>query len=604
MWTYTSSQRAPPSSELRPFYQIEKKTTYSFSIALKYVRRELTKLTDSDRENFLDAMYTLWSVSTKEGVEKYGPDYKSIFFFTQIHLDATMYPDCDMLHDGRGFVVGHLYLEAYFEQSLQAVDPRVAMHYLDYGKLFSSDQFESHLKHSMDGGAYTELFSDKWFGASDSSTGFLRDSRWKDFEIPLMTSTLLEDNSIPSTLFWHSDLWNDVYPEGWGNHGISPIGYQRGMWSVQNNNKLMRFHQVFDISSLNDIVTDFSSYKGVSCSYLADFASSYVIDQSFETMSQNIEYHAHGPAHFAFGGTGGARAIEGGHVLKNKFGWTDTDIGLLSWAAHHALKNSFNSLFTKDYNPNTSRLLAAKLPVNEEEFEYDWDKLNANDGAYVKSKGDYGGISFEPAFDRVAESAEAAGNSVEKEWLLSLFKISSGDATSIFTQVQYDKLTNDELAAIIDVIVGNLQIEGDISTNGAPLDPLFWMLHGEVFRMLHRVYFEGALSDASFTTVSSCEGHSALGTNPWLLDYHFSHSGSSSSVNVAELTNRDLASYLDPMSFDFDDKFDFIYDAAEYGWCPEFNQALSNYTLSQKVETERTGLHRAEGEKKTAFGGM
>merc|ERR1712146_391287 len=67
----------------------------------------------------------------------------------------------------------------------------------------------------------------------------------------------------------------------------------------------------------------------------------------------------------------------------------------------------------------------------------------------------------------------------------------------------------------------------------------------------------GALSDASFTTVSSqCPGHSAMGTNPWLAGYHFSNSGSSSSILVEELTNRELANFLNPMSYDFNDKFD------------------------------------------------
>eukprot|EP01034_Spumella_vulgaris_P043669 gene43669-54251_t len=33
-------------------------------VVVKYVRRELSTLTDSDREEFLDAMKTLWDVDT------------------------------------------------------------------------------------------------------------------------------------------------------------------------------------------------------------------------------------------------------------------------------------------------------------------------------------------------------------------------------------------------------------------------------------------------------------------------------------------------------------------------------------------------------------
>merc|ERR1712146_304589 len=336
---------------------------------------------------------------------------------------------------------------------------------------------------------------------------------------------------------------------------------------------------------------------GVTCEYLSDFATSYVINNNFETMSQNIEYHAHGPAHFAFGGTGGPRAIAAAQVLKDEFGWTDSEIGSLSWAGHHALKNSFSRLFLNDYNRATNRLYGAKLPVMEKKFEYDWDKLNADDGAYVKTKDEYGGIVFEPSFDMLAEEAEKNGNSLKKQWVLFFFNIVATDETGsfykkVYTQVENDNITGDELEALINVLVGSQQYEGDISTNGAPLDPVFWMLHGEVFRMLQRVYFEGALSDASFTTVSSqCPGHSAMGTNPWLAGYHFSNSGSSSSILVEELTNRELANFLNPMSYDFNDKFDFIYDAAEYEWCPEFNKAFSDFASSQKIKTKNAELH-------------
>ncbi|CAM9656756.1 unnamed protein product, partial [Laminaria digitata] len=43
---------------------------------LKYVRREIRQLTDSDREDFFDAMETLYRLPTAEGNKKYGDDYK------------------------------------------------------------------------------------------------------------------------------------------------------------------------------------------------------------------------------------------------------------------------------------------------------------------------------------------------------------------------------------------------------------------------------------------------------------------------------------------------------------------------------------------------
>ena len=48
------------------------------NVWVKYVRRELQSLTENDRTEFLDAFHTLWSVNTRNGVERYGDRYRSI----------------------------------------------------------------------------------------------------------------------------------------------------------------------------------------------------------------------------------------------------------------------------------------------------------------------------------------------------------------------------------------------------------------------------------------------------------------------------------------------------------------------------------------------
>ena len=45
------------------------------TIWVKYVRRELSTLNGADREEFLDALKTLWEVNTRDGIEKYGINY-------------------------------------------------------------------------------------------------------------------------------------------------------------------------------------------------------------------------------------------------------------------------------------------------------------------------------------------------------------------------------------------------------------------------------------------------------------------------------------------------------------------------------------------------
>ena len=112
------------------------------TVWVKYVRRELSTLLHDDRENFLDAFHILWTTNTSAGQALYGDRYKSINYFATIHNDGSGNNVCDEFHGGYGFLNNHMYLSAYLEQSLQLVNPTVALHYMEYGKYFESDQFQ------------------------------------------------------------------------------------------------------------------------------------------------------------------------------------------------------------------------------------------------------------------------------------------------------------------------------------------------------------------------------------------------------------------------------------------------------------------------------
>jgi hypothetical protein len=109
---------------------------------VKYVRRELSSLNDQDREEFLDAFHTLWTVSTTAGMTLYGDRYKSMNYFATLHNDGGGNAVCDEFHGGLGFLNNHMFLSAYLEQSLQLVNPRVALHYMEYTKYFETDAFK------------------------------------------------------------------------------------------------------------------------------------------------------------------------------------------------------------------------------------------------------------------------------------------------------------------------------------------------------------------------------------------------------------------------------------------------------------------------------
>lgn len=104
----------------------------------KYVRRELLSLSEDDREMFLDAINVLWTVNTRDGKAIYGEKYKSVRHLAVIHNDGGANPVCDEFHGDVGFLVNHIILGAYLEQSLQLVNPKTCLHYMSYYNYFSS----------------------------------------------------------------------------------------------------------------------------------------------------------------------------------------------------------------------------------------------------------------------------------------------------------------------------------------------------------------------------------------------------------------------------------------------------------------------------------
>ena len=76
--------------------------TLKQSIWVKYVRRELSTLTDTDREEFLNAMHLLWDVSSKKGSSKYTDRFKSLSYFALIHNDGGGNFICDEFRGGTG----------------------------------------------------------------------------------------------------------------------------------------------------------------------------------------------------------------------------------------------------------------------------------------------------------------------------------------------------------------------------------------------------------------------------------------------------------------------------------------------------------------------
>ena len=53
---------------------------------------------------FFEAAHTLWEVSTEDGKELYGEQYKDIHYFSGYHLSMAAQKSCDHMHEGLGFL--------------------------------------------------------------------------------------------------------------------------------------------------------------------------------------------------------------------------------------------------------------------------------------------------------------------------------------------------------------------------------------------------------------------------------------------------------------------------------------------------------------------
>lgn len=339
------------------------------SVYVKYVRRELDLLTDEDREIFLDAMYVLWNVSTVDGQKMYGEKYKSAYYFTQVHIDAVMVGGCDQFHEGIGFLSNHVYLTNYFEQSLQLVDPRTALHYVEYTRYFSSEAWQSHLANTVDGGSWLFYTTAKWFGSNDPITGRILDGRWADTKIPRVSSSFYVSEGIPENeTFWPQ---NDAQFRDLSGHlhGYNAYGLQRNTDSMVSDQHILRFNNADRLGDVRAWAHEFgypfegklisilehftrllylynhrSSFvshvlstssmltiTGVTCGALSSFFESVKNGVSRMDGSSSIEWRTHADLHSAHGGAGGGEQYAAAdEKLKSRFGISDYTLPYIS----------------------------------------------------------------------------------------------------------------------------------------------------------------------------------------------------------------------------------------------------------------------------------
>ncbi|CAM9230961.1 unnamed protein product [Phaeothamnion confervicola] len=129
--------------------------THTTSAMCKYIRRDTHRMNEEDRQRTLAAMRVMYDVSGEDGRALYGPKYVSFEEMTVLHLDRYTQLKCTPWHNACVFLTAHAAMSLQVEQSMQAIDPAVAMPYFDL-------TYEASLGQEW---RSSEMFTDKWFGS-------------------------------------------------------------------------------------------------------------------------------------------------------------------------------------------------------------------------------------------------------------------------------------------------------------------------------------------------------------------------------------------------------------------------------------------------------
>ncbi|CAM9961289.1 unnamed protein product [Scytosiphon promiscuus] len=140
-------------------------------VSCKYVRREIRKLTDADREAFFNALHIWYAVPVDVGRAMYGPEFDNYQRVVAVHNSNV---DKFCYHIGNQFLTSHVAFDITVERYLQMIDPKIALPMWDY--MIDSATLGEKWYNSI-------IFDPQWFGSAtgDPDNNFmLSDSRFSN----------------------------------------------------------------------------------------------------------------------------------------------------------------------------------------------------------------------------------------------------------------------------------------------------------------------------------------------------------------------------------------------------------------------------------------
>ena len=367
-------------------------------VVCQYVRRELRRLSDSDRSAFLDAMQVVYTESAEVGKAKYGASFTGIAHFVAEHLKGAATRDCDHWHDGSSILMVHTAFSLEFERALQVVDPRVSLAFWDYT-----------VDDATYGANWTEspIFDDDWFGAVPATDGgegaSIPRGRWANLKLPRISDVAADERASVQASFTNS------------------FGLMRAPWNASPSPFVLRSRLVVGSKPFTALP---------SCD---TFKAAWQSD-SLAEFNEAMNGVAHGQVHVATGG---------------HWGVDTTKLDVAGWSEHRE-----------------QLLLVAKNLWRQGYIRCDEGSACACPAQLTTGagKGGYEVLLEAGQLNWLSKYATALG-----------VPDGSGSEEDLAMATAWDGV----LSALCSV--GQV---GDMYTSASPVDPLFWIIHPNLDRLL------------------------------------------------------------------------------------------------------------------------
>eukprot|EP00897_Mesotaenium_endlicherianum_P007015 jgi/Mesen1/6341/ME000328S05626 len=102
------------------------------AVTVVYVRREIRSMSAADRQDYFDAVKLMAKTPTKQGRKKYSKGFYNYYEMVARHAAFLYTQKCDLGHLGPSFMPTHRAFTNEFSRVIQLIKPHVAMPYWDY----------------------------------------------------------------------------------------------------------------------------------------------------------------------------------------------------------------------------------------------------------------------------------------------------------------------------------------------------------------------------------------------------------------------------------------------------------------------------------------